>query len=205
MKEKRYFISDAAKLLNVETHALRYWEEELNLTVRRNEMGHRYYTPEDIRHLEKIRDYKENGYQLKEIKQLLPNHFLNKHSVIIPMENEYHIKQQKMERLQEILTDIMRNVLEEQRQEIEKEISDEISAKVIKQMDYLLRLQEEEQEKHFKQLDEKLRNFQQMGKEKTRIPFFRVRNEKKASKKRKAERIEGWVPNVDSLKETAKE
>ena len=38
---KRYMISDAAKLIDVETHVLRYWEEELDIQIPRNEMGHR--------------------------------------------------------------------------------------------------------------------------------------------------------------------
>ena len=36
-------ISDAAKKVQVESHVLRYWEEELKLPIKRNEMGHRYY------------------------------------------------------------------------------------------------------------------------------------------------------------------
>ena len=48
MEKVRYMISDAAALAGVETHVLRYWEEELDLTIPRNEMGHRYYTRENI-------------------------------------------------------------------------------------------------------------------------------------------------------------
>ena len=44
MEKVRYMISDAAAMAGVETHVLRYWEEELDLTIPRNEMGHRYYT-----------------------------------------------------------------------------------------------------------------------------------------------------------------
>ena len=40
MEKVRYMISDAAALAGVETHVLRYWEEELDLTIPRNEMGH---------------------------------------------------------------------------------------------------------------------------------------------------------------------
>ena len=32
MDKQRYMISDAAALVNVESHVLRYWEEELELT-----------------------------------------------------------------------------------------------------------------------------------------------------------------------------
>ena len=39
-------ISDAAKEVRVESHVLRYWEEELRLPIKRNELGHRYYTQE---------------------------------------------------------------------------------------------------------------------------------------------------------------
>lgn len=49
MEKVRYMISDAAALAGVETHVLRYWEEELDLTIPRNEMGHRYYTRETYR------------------------------------------------------------------------------------------------------------------------------------------------------------
>ena len=41
-------ISDAAKQVKVESHVLRYWEEELHLPIKRNELGHRYYTKEDV-------------------------------------------------------------------------------------------------------------------------------------------------------------
>lgn len=68
MKEVRYMISDAAKLIDVEAHALRYWEEELDLKIPRNEMGHRYYREQDIKMLEKIKMLKDRGYQLRAIK-----------------------------------------------------------------------------------------------------------------------------------------
>ena len=38
MDTRRYMISDAAKMVDVEAHVLRYWEEELELPVERNEM-----------------------------------------------------------------------------------------------------------------------------------------------------------------------
>ena len=33
MGEVRYMISDAARLVDVEAHVLRYWEEELELPI----------------------------------------------------------------------------------------------------------------------------------------------------------------------------
>lgn len=66
-----YYISEAAKLVQVETHVLRYWEEELKLPIKRNEMGHRYYTGSDIRQLQEIKMLKEQGLQLKAIRTIL--------------------------------------------------------------------------------------------------------------------------------------
>lgn len=72
MEESRYMISDAAKKVEVEAHVLRYWEEELELPIARNELGHRYYTGENIQIFQSIKELKERGFQLKAIKVLLP-------------------------------------------------------------------------------------------------------------------------------------
>ena len=65
MAETRYIISDAARMINVEPHVLRYWEEELAIQIPRNELGHRYYTDKEIQLFENIRDLKEKGFQLR--------------------------------------------------------------------------------------------------------------------------------------------
>lgn len=72
MQEMRYMISDTAKKVQVEAHVLRYWEEELCLNIARNEMGHRYYTAKDIQVFQNIKKLKEQGFQLKTIKMVLP-------------------------------------------------------------------------------------------------------------------------------------
>ena len=72
MSEIRYMISETAKQVDVEAHVLRYWEEELSLPIDRNEMGHRYYTEDDITLFKNIKELKERGFQLKAIKMLLP-------------------------------------------------------------------------------------------------------------------------------------
>lgn len=72
MEEKTiYYISEAAKKVQVESHVLRYWEEELELPIRRNEMGHRCYTEQDIKKLQEIKQLKEQGLQLKAIRTVL--------------------------------------------------------------------------------------------------------------------------------------
>ena len=71
MEEMRYTISDAAKMVKVESHVLRYWEDELSLEIPRNEMGHRYYTQREIDIFCRIRALKDRGFQLKSIKDVM--------------------------------------------------------------------------------------------------------------------------------------
>lgn len=70
VKEK-YLINEAAKEVHVESHVLRYWEEELELPIRRNEQGHRIYTQEDIERFIRIKNLKDQGLQLKAVKTVL--------------------------------------------------------------------------------------------------------------------------------------
>lgn len=71
MDETHYSISEAGKLVGVESHVLRYWEDELQLNIPRNGKSHRYYTELHIRLFQKIKELKEKGYQLKAIEQVL--------------------------------------------------------------------------------------------------------------------------------------
>lgn len=66
-----YYISEVSKLVQVEPHVLRYWEDELSLSIGRNEMGHRSYTKEDIERFRQIKHLKEQGLQLKAIRMVL--------------------------------------------------------------------------------------------------------------------------------------
>ena len=85
---EQLFISDAAKRVQVESHVLRYWEEELKLPIKRNEVGHRYYTDADIERFIQIKNMKERGLQLKAIKMILKDGKLD----VLPTEGEISIE-----------------------------------------------------------------------------------------------------------------
>lgn len=71
MVKEKYLINEAAKEVHVESHVLRYWEEELELPIKRNEQGHRIYTQEDIDRFIAIKDLKDQGLQLKAVRIVL--------------------------------------------------------------------------------------------------------------------------------------
>jgi DNA-binding transcriptional MerR regulator len=196
--EKRYMISDAAKLVDVETHVLRYWEEELDLTIIRNEMGHRYYTESDINLFRNIKIIKEKGFQLKAVKTLVPQLReceADKLSDLMPLKAddinynvvEYekmneeraenkaitisskraikNVSDDKMQQFQMIIKGIVSEALMENNYELGKEVSGRVSDNVLKEMDYLMKVQDERDEERYKKLDELMRNHQKSRKE----------------------------------------
>lgn len=190
-----YLISDAAKQVQVETHVLRYWEEELKLPIKRNELGHRYYTQEDVNRFMEIKNMKERGLQLKAIRMILKDGKLDMlpsaegNQLRTKVSEEGSVKlanvtapavsdspEDKAKRLQWILQQLFRETLQENNQELSLMIK-EI---VLKELDYQFRVQEEKDderhaqrmrmdEEHFRKVDEMLRkkrSFLKKGKEK---------------------------------------
>ncbi len=256
MAEARYLISDAAKKVDVETHVLRYWEDELELDIPRNDMGHRYYTDMHIRLFCQIRDLKNRGYQLKAIRNALnkmtgamenititedlmeedmkaawketqqntptkeKKEALNQETAQETADIQEDVKpeaaeeatentgislaepeqaldvQEKMIRFQEIMNHIIGQAVEANMarisQEITEEVSDAVSEnvtdRVMKEVEYLLRVSDEKEEERFKQLDETIRAYQNKGKGRaeaaaTKVPFFRKKRFGKSGKK----------------------
>ena len=56
--ETRYTVRQAVEMTGVKSYVLRYWEEELELQIHRNELGHRYYTGYDIQLFLNIKELK---------------------------------------------------------------------------------------------------------------------------------------------------
>jgi len=175
MSEVRYMISDAAKLVDVEAHVLRYWEEELELPIGRNEMSHRYYTEENIRLFRHIKELKEQGVQLKAIKMLIPDleqgetemtHLIARVDKFpAPADGQAAAREEKMQQFQCIMSRLISEALEDHTERMGYEISSQVSGQVIKEMDYLLRMKEEREDERFKRLDEVIRSSQKSRKE----------------------------------------
>ena len=72
MEQTIYPVAGAVKILGEKSSALRYWEEQFGLDIRRNPKGNRCYSTEDIQIFLCIQELKKKGYQLKEIKEVIP-------------------------------------------------------------------------------------------------------------------------------------
>ena len=198
MSETHYLISDASKKVDVESHVLRYWEEELEMAIPRNEMGHRYYTDFHIRLFKQIKELKEKGYQLKAIKAALVKSLDQDGEAVIPtdvLEEDVVAalkectdqESREMEKLddreltelmaKELMSQMIGQAIEENNEKLSQDISRMVNDKVLKEIDYLMRVADERDEERFRQLDETIRLYQREGKDRaeaaaSKIPFF---------------------------------
>ena len=178
MEEQKYLISDAARIVKVEAHVLRYWEEELELPIGRTELGHRYYTRENIETFQKVKDLKEKGLQLKAIKTILKG--LEKYETLhragdarpdsVQEENPdtESVKDtgkdtasgqentEKLKHFENLVEGIVERVVKENNETLEKHIEVTFS----REMDYLVHMQEQREEERYRKLDESIRQHQ---------------------------------------------
>ena len=175
MGEVRFMISEAAKKVQVESHVLRYWEEELHIPIGRTEMGHRYYTQDDIQLFCCIKKLKNEGVLLRDLKPLIPElkstrqimrHTENKEknaltktpapdltseckpaTTAAPVEV---ITETQLEHVRSLIGEVLTEVVTENNKALEKEISTQVTADVIREME----------EEHFRKLDSLIRQQQ---------------------------------------------
>ena len=152
MEEKIYSVSEAVRLVGVESHVLRYWEEELKIPIRRSSQGHRLYSERDIELFGKVREWRQKGLQLKAIRLLLNKEDVAEEAVDFDRQvktiahdeqgiNEQGIDEQEaqsyeivstedtkenLEKFMLILKQMMKKVTEEQDRRLEQMISDAV-------------------------------------------------------------------------------
>ena len=174
MGDVHYMISEAAKRVNVETHVLRYWEEELSLAIGRTEMGHRYYTEDDVQLFSCIKELKEQGMLLKDLKNLIPDMIRTREKLKQRRREALNVAASETvasESTEEKRTPFQEALLENNKL-LEEAISLAVSKAVITEMDFLFQARERQEEERYKKLDTLIRQQQTLRKESARaIPF----------------------------------
>ena len=194
MDEVHYLISDASRKVDVEAHVLRYWEEELELAIPRNEMGHRYYTDFHIRLFKQVKNLKEKGYQLKAIKHALEQ--MKKDGKlegeltdeILEQDMDAALKElkeeestamvaagegmplsasaeEKMAQFQQMMNLIIGRALEVNNEKLSQDISCLVKERLAGELELLLQESGQKEEERFRLLDETIRSFQKAGQE----------------------------------------
>lgn len=203
MGEVRYMISEAAKKVHVESHVLRYWEEELNLKIGRTEMGHRYYTEDDIQLFCCIKKLKNEGMLLKDLKPLIPKLQETRSRLAAPPAPKPSEPVQKeeedtqlsavstsltpapaevipvtqLEQVRGLIGDVLTEVVTTNNTALEQSISKKVTNDVIREMDFLFQAKERQEEEHYRKLDCLIRQQQAARKELTEkaTPFGKLR------------------------------
>ena len=159
----------------------------MGLPIKRNKLGHRYYTGEDVELFREVKKMKDKGIQLKAIRmymkdgKIIPESVVVKETQIVPIHTELtqnsettgiiehsdileENREEKSLRLQFLLKQFIKEAVQDSNQELYNQMRDTI----MKELDYQFRTQEEREdkreenriereEKHFRQLDELLR------------------------------------------------
>lgn len=162
MGEVHYMISEAAKRVCVETHVLRYWEEELQLTIGRTEMGHRYYTEDDIQLFNCIKELKEQGLLLRDLKNLIPEMLQTRQTLHVKKEEALSVQEPEQETGQD---SELHKALLENNKVLEASISLAVSKAVVSEMKLLFLAKEHLEEERYKKLDSLIRQQQALRRE----------------------------------------
>lgn len=204
MNQEYYLIKEAAAKVGVESHVLRYWEEELKMDIHRNAMGHRYYTEKDIEILSKVKDLKEKGLQLKAIRDYLEKRrqqlldgtndsktdairaVAEDKSEIIPVKQHIMTSDEdKMEQFQRIMNRVLSNAIKENNELIGKTAGEHAANAVVVQMQGMTKEQEERAEARYRKLDQTLREIQRARAEAAASGMHSVDRRKQKRLKRK--------------------
>ena len=208
MTQVLYSIKEAAEALGVETHALRYWEEELGLSIERSAQGRRVYSEEDMAAFRQIMEWKRQGMQLKMIKELIhgeeneckteerqgeeadlgrriimyrPREVQAKEALELGAEQNLgpvNEREEKARRLQELLKQFISDSIRESNTELLELLKEGL----LKELDYQFRLQEEREEEREKlRIEKEDEHFRQLDEN------IRSAMEKRGRKKKK-----GW-------------
>ncbi len=180
MNETVYYISEASKKVEVEPHVLRYWEDELKLSIERNEMGHRCYKEKDIETLRRIKQLKEQGLQLKAIRTVLQGDRIEEkvEDLVMKKAKKYMVTMSKgketvlempeegeeLKEYEEPVDDerekkakrlqyLLQHMVTDAVKNANKEMCTEIKESILKELDYQFRQQEERDEER-RRLDE---------------------------------------------------
>jgi DNA-binding transcriptional MerR regulator len=202
MTQVLYSTKEAAEALGVETHALRYWEEELGLSIERSAQGRRVYSEEDMAAFRQIMEWKKQGMQLKVIKDLIhgeacagkeetkgndesdmgrriimyrPREVQSKEVLELKQGPDYE-REDKARRLQELL----KQFISESIRESNTELLELLKEGLLKELDYQFRLQEEREEEREKlRIEKEDEHFRQLDEN------IRSAMEKRSRKKKK--------------------
>lgn len=158
-----YTVKDMAKMLSISIGAVRKWEDDYNLKIPRNEMGHRFYTTKELEIFQRIIKLKNEGANIHLIRKVLA-----KDGIIEELQEDNlpitPIEKLSLEEFEDNIVKKMGEYILHREQELKKEFEDklgkvkdeildkqqeQIQGENRKLMDYLAITREEDKKKAF--------------------------------------------------------
>jgi DNA-binding transcriptional MerR regulator len=167
-----YTIGQVCDILGCEHHNLRYIEKTIGLEIKRDQYTDRSYTEQDLNVLKMVFQLRKQGMNYKAIKMVLEQQEEIVADVVEDVRNDVIIQDQNLNNFISMMTNVIEKTIETQVNSKLEALSDDMKD---------LKLQNEElrgsieqlQEKHFKELDDRLSKWREEQKEKENKSFFK--------------------------------
>lgn len=164
--------TDAAKKLGVSTKTVQRWVKQLQLPASRNELGHYFFTDDDIAVLEDVKEQLKNGTPMQDVTVNRPKKkfLVKRHDADQPNAPE-HVSQaieetvQRFLRHEQLERELLQKKIAELERKLEQKADDVVSYQLLQQ-----RRELEEEREHIKALELKIRELENSKIEKDTTP-----------------------------------
>lgn len=169
---KTYTIGQVCDILECEHHNLRYIEKTIGLDIKRDQYTDRSYTEQDLNVLKMVFQLRKQGMNYKAIKMVLEQQEEIVADVVEEVRNDVVIQDQNLNNFISMMTNVIEKTIETQVNSKLEALSGDM--KELKQQNQELRQSIEQlQEKHFKDIDEKLSRWRDEQNQKENKSFFK--------------------------------
>ncbi|MCQ5300751.1 chromosome-anchoring protein RacA [Bacillus licheniformis] len=174
--------ADAANELGVSTKTVQRWVKQLQLPASRNELGHYFFTEDDIAILKEVKEQLKNGTPMQDVTVKRPKKtfFIKKNEMIQTKEPALQLNERLEERLQRFLEheqlerELLQKKIAELERKLEQKADEVVSYQLLQQ-----RRELEEERQQIKHLEQKISQLESMNR---REKDTAVRKEEKKPK-----------------------
>ena len=140
-----YSIGEIAKILDISEHTVRKYENDFNLKIPRNELGHRYYTDKEVSLLQMIIAWKQKGLTKTTINELM------NHSVDAIDQKEQAMELVTLDKLTgKEIAELMARQMSDMMMEREQKLKEEFNKELKQELKTQLEAQEDRMEERIK-------------------------------------------------------
>lgn len=157
LTKEKYTVTEVSELLEVNSHQIRHWEKELDLSFPRDKRNRRFFTKKEIDILVLVRDAMAKSLSLSEIrKQLIKNG-------MVAEQNENAIQKMSIsdltpEELKETMADMFKDMLVQREEQLKEDFENTLKQQLNNQENRLKKQFDEQSEHQAMKVEGKIRD-----------------------------------------------